>query len=63
MTLAIITWNVGSMSADLVITLSILWGLWKTRTGWHHSDKVDTDCTGDVQDKAHSIRSLAASSA
>ncbi|WOO83494.1 uncharacterized protein LOC62_05G007015 [Vanrija pseudolonga] len=36
----IVTWNVGSMCADLIITLSILWGLWKTRTGWHHSDKV-----------------------
>ncbi|KAL1406031.1 hypothetical protein Q8F55_007714 [Vanrija albida] len=37
---AIVTWNVGSMAADLVITVSILWGLWRTRTGWQHSDKV-----------------------
>ncbi|KAL1406030.1 hypothetical protein Q8F55_007713 [Vanrija albida] len=37
---AIVAWNVGSMGADLVITVSILWGLWRTRTGWDHSDKV-----------------------
>lgn len=28
------------MGADLIITFSILWGLYRTRTGWHHNDKV-----------------------
>ncbi|KAL1406029.1 hypothetical protein Q8F55_007712 [Vanrija albida] len=36
----IVVWTCASMAADLIITISILWGLSRTRTGWHHSDKV-----------------------
>ncbi|WOO83495.1 uncharacterized protein LOC62_05G007016 [Vanrija pseudolonga] len=36
----IVVWTCASMGADLIITFSILWGLYRTRTGWHHNDKV-----------------------
>ncbi|KAL7421247.1 hypothetical protein Q5752_004132 [Cryptotrichosporon argae] len=33
-------WLSSIMSADIIITISILWGLFRTKTGWAHTDKA-----------------------
>ncbi|ORX39034.1 hypothetical protein BD324DRAFT_679539 [Kockovaella imperatae] len=35
-------WLSSIMSADIIITISILFGLWRSKTGWSHTDRVIT---------------------
>nr|XP_019044200.1 hypothetical protein I302_07482 [Kwoniella bestiolae CBS 10118]OCF23130.1 hypothetical protein I302_07482 [Kwoniella bestiolae CBS 10118] len=33
-------WLSGALGADVLITASIMWGLWKSKTGWKETDKT-----------------------
>ncbi|WWC62658.1 uncharacterized protein I303_105255 [Kwoniella dejecticola CBS 10117] len=33
-------WQVMTMSTDLLMTCSLAWGLWRSRTGWTHTDAL-----------------------
>ncbi|WVW84753.1 hypothetical protein I302_106788 [Kwoniella bestiolae CBS 10118] len=33
-------WQVVSMSTDLLMTSTLAWGLWRSRTGWSHTDAL-----------------------
>ncbi|KAK6908105.1 hypothetical protein I203_102106 [Kwoniella mangroviensis CBS 8507] len=33
-------WQVVTMSTDILMTLTLSWGLWKSRTGWSHTDAL-----------------------
>ncbi|WVQ67106.1 uncharacterized protein L199_005300 [Kwoniella botswanensis] len=33
-------WLSGALGADVLITISIMWGLWRSKTGWKETDKT-----------------------
>ncbi|WWC62659.1 uncharacterized protein I303_105256 [Kwoniella dejecticola CBS 10117] len=33
-------WQVVTMSTDVLMTVTLAWGLWKSRTGWSHTDAL-----------------------
>nr|XP_019044199.1 hypothetical protein I302_07481 [Kwoniella bestiolae CBS 10118]OCF23129.1 hypothetical protein I302_07481 [Kwoniella bestiolae CBS 10118] len=35
-------WLIGALGAALLITCSIMWGLWKSKTGWKQTDRTIT---------------------
>ena len=38
-----LVWLASIMTADILITCSILWALIRSKTGWAHTDKVSGD--------------------